>query len=47
MKCWRFTKELSLVKVTLEKKNCELCYAKTSIVGLDNAKEALEKTYHV
>jgi hypothetical protein len=36
------TKELSLVKVTLEEKNCELSCAKTSFVGLANAKEALE-----
>jgi hypothetical protein len=36
------TKELSLVKVTLEEKDCELSCAKTSIVGLANAKETLE-----
>jgi hypothetical protein len=36
------TKELYLVKVTLEEKECELSCAKTSIVGLANAKEALE-----
>jgi hypothetical protein len=36
------TKELSLVKVTLEENDCELSCVKTSIVGLANAKEALE-----
>jgi hypothetical protein len=36
------TKELPLVKVTIEEKNDDLSSAKTSIVGLDNAKEALK-----
>jgi hypothetical protein len=36
------TKELSLVKATLKEKYDELSCAKTSIVGLANAKEALE-----
>jgi hypothetical protein len=40
--CGPMSKELSLVKVTLEEKNCELSCTKTSIVGLANAKEALE-----
>jgi hypothetical protein len=36
------TKELSLVKVTLKENYDELYSGKTSIVGLANAKEALE-----
>jgi hypothetical protein len=35
-------KELSLVKVVIEKKESELDCAKTPIVGLANVKDALE-----
>jgi chromosome segregation ATPase len=36
------TKEMSLVKITIEDKEKEISIAKTSIVNLANAKEALE-----
>jgi hypothetical protein len=38
------TKEMSLVKITIEDKEKEICIAKTSIVNLANAKEALESS---
>jgi hypothetical protein len=38
------TKEMSLVKITIEDKDKEIAIAKTSIVSLANAKEALESS---
>jgi hypothetical protein len=38
------TMEMSLVKITIEDKEKEIVVAKTSIVSLANAKEALESS---
>jgi hypothetical protein len=38
------TKEMPLVKITIEDKEKEISIAKTSIVNLANAKEALESS---
>jgi predicted component of viral defense system (DUF524 family) len=38
------TKEMSLVKITIEDKEKEIVIAKTSIVSLANEKEALESS---